>query len=197
MIAGLFGTPTTIASRWVGGWVHGVGRAAPNDLIRMHQSMHASGAPLRASITLFKARSTPVACLQGMQLDENPRAALAFWWEPLQRQVGGAGRAKKARLCYASLPACCSFLTHPAPFPAPLPTLKFHSFAPVCPPALSTGACGGGGGEGARGRKRCLLQQPPAGQPGGGPRVHAVGAAAARAAGAGEQGGAAGEAVCR
>jgi pyridoxine/pyridoxamine 5'-phosphate oxidase len=117
----------------VGGWVHGVGRAAPNDfVIRMHQSMHASGAPLRASITLFKARSTPVACLQGKQLDENPRAALAFWWEPLQRQVGGAGQAGQIIL---RVIACVLLLPDfTLPLSLPLSQLKFHSFAHVCPP---------------------------------------------------------------
>jgi hypothetical protein len=185
--------------------VHGVGRAAPNDFASFAciASKHArQWCTFASEHHLFNARSTLVACLQGKQLDENPRAALAFWWEPLQRQVGGAGLAGQLVLRLIVAPSW----RPPGALPAPLSTccLALSAIAcpylPVCPlapPVPSTGAHRGGGGEGARGRKRCLLQQPPPGQPGGGPCVHAVCAAAARAAGAGGQGGAAGEAVRR
>jgi pyridoxine/pyridoxamine 5'-phosphate oxidase len=33
--------------------------------------------------------------LQGQQLDANPTAALAFWWEPLQRQVRVEGPVER------------------------------------------------------------------------------------------------------
>ena len=32
---------------------------------------------------------------KGMELDANPRAALAFWWEPLERQVRVEGRVER------------------------------------------------------------------------------------------------------
>jgi len=32
---------------------------------------------------------------KGAELDANPRAALAFWWEPLERQVRVAGRVER------------------------------------------------------------------------------------------------------
>lgn len=39
--------------------------------------------------------------LQGKQLEENPRASIAFWWEPLQRQVGTPLHGPPAPACPA------------------------------------------------------------------------------------------------